>query len=282
MDLILYNPKSKNSKGNVQTHKLIKYYKKNNIPFRLKSILKIKDLKEFLESKKNISKVILLGGDGTINKFVNNVYDYDIKQDIYLKKNGSGNDFLRSLKDHDQNPQYILENILDDNEKHYFINGTGIGIDGLIINYVDSAKKKGKLRYFLNSIKGIINYVPESLDVEIDGEKLHFDKTYMIVVNNGRFVGGGMQMTPEARLDDENLDVMIVHTIPKIFLMLIFTTIYIGLHTKFTKYVYYKKCKHVKASFTTPQITQSDGEKTADITSIEVKSTGKRIHLKAY
>ena len=41
MDLILYNPLSKNNKGNVQTHKLIREYKKNNIPFRLKSIVKI-------------------------------------------------------------------------------------------------------------------------------------------------------------------------------------------------------------------------------------------------
>ncbi len=147
---------------------------------------------------------------------------------------------------------------------------------------MDNAKKKGKFRYFLNSIKGMLNYVPESLNVEIDGEKLHFDKTYMIVVNNGRFVGGGMQMTPKARIDDENLHVIIVHSILKIFLLPIFITVYLGLHTKFTKYVYYKKCKHVKASFTTPQITQSDGEKTADVTSIDVKSTGKTIHLKAF
>ena len=77
MDLILYNPLSKNNKGNIQTHKLVRYYKKNNISFRLKSIVKIADMKEFLEKKQEFEKVILLGGDGTINRFVNNTIDYD-------------------------------------------------------------------------------------------------------------------------------------------------------------------------------------------------------------
>ena len=36
---------------------------------------------------KEFEKVILLGGDGTINHFVNNTFNYPIKQDIYLKRN---------------------------------------------------------------------------------------------------------------------------------------------------------------------------------------------------
>ncbi len=282
MDLILYNPKSKNSRGNVQTHKLIKEYKRLKKPFRLKSILKINDIREYLEDRKHIEKVILLGGDGTINQLVNNIIDYDLKQDIYLKKNGSGNDFLRSLKIQDSEPQYIIENKLDDNRKHYFINGTGFGLDGLIINYVDKAKNKRKLAYFINSVRAMLHFVPEPLDVEIDGEKIHFEKAYLVVVNNGRFVGGGMEMTPKASINDEMLDVMIVHSIPKLLLLGIFSTIYLGIHTKFTKYVFYKRCKHVKAKFTTPQINQSDGEKTEDVISINVKSSGKKIHLRAY
>ena len=58
MDLILYNPISKNSHGNVQTHKLIKYYKKHSIPFRLKSILKIDDIKAYLDAREEFDKVI--------------------------------------------------------------------------------------------------------------------------------------------------------------------------------------------------------------------------------
>lgn len=282
MDLILYNPKSKNSRANVQTHKLVRKYKMEKKPFRLKSILKIADMKQYLESNRHYENIILLGGDGTINTLVNNIFDYDLQSSIHIKRNGSGNDFLRSLKRQDENPQFIMQNSLDNNGTHYFMNGTGFGLDGLIIDYVDKAKNKGKFTYFLSSFRAMMNFIPEPLDAVIDGEKFHFEKAYLVVVNNGKYVGGGMRMTPHANIDDEELDVMIVHGLSKPMLLLLFSTIYLGLHTKFTKWVFTRKCKTIDVSFTTPQICQSDGEKYEDVTKMSVKSSGKQIHLKAY
>ncbi|MBN2604799.1 MAG: hypothetical protein JXR62_03100 [Bacilli bacterium] len=282
MDLILYNPLSKNSKSNIQTHKLVRYYKKNNIPFRLKSILKIDDMRDFLETKQQFNKVILLGGDGTINHFVNNTIDYAIRQDIYLKKNGSGNDFLRSLKGNDQNPQYIMESTYDTGYKTFFINGTGMGIDGYVGYLINQSPRKGKLSYLLNTLKALIKYIPEPLKVTIDGTEHQFKKAYLVTMNNGRYFGGGMQISPEAKIDDEYLDVIVCHTISKLFILPIFFTIYLGKHTLFKKYVFHQKGKIVKAEFATPQITQADGENYYDITSIEAKSSNKKIHLKSF
>jgi diacylglycerol kinase family enzyme len=282
MDLILYNPKSRNSKGNVQTHRLVLAYKRSNRPFRLKSILKIEDVSQYLRERSAFERIILLGGDGTINQLTNQLIDHPEKPVIHIKKNGSGNDFLRSLRTQDDNPQYIMRNILDDQTSHCFMNGTGIGLDGLVIEYIDKARKKGRLSYFLASFRAMRHFIPEPVDVEIDGVSHHFAKTYTVIVNNGIFVGGGMAMTPDARLDDEQLDVMVVHTIPKAFLFLLFSSVYFGWHTRLTKYVFYTKAKHIKATFTTPQIVQSDGEKHLDVTSIDVQSSGHRIHYKAY
>ena len=89
-------------------------------------------------------------------------------------------------------------------------------------------------------------------------------------------------MTRQAKIDDENLDVIILHSIHKAFLLLIFSTVYVGLHTKFKKYVFSRKCKHIKAQFTTPQIAQSDGEKYTDVTSVDIHSSHKQIHLRTY
>lgn len=282
MDLILYNPKSKNSHANVQTHKLVREYRMKQKPFRLKSILKISDMKQYLEDNKHFENIILLGGDGTINTLVNNIFDYNLQSSIHIKKNGSGNDFLRTLKSQDETPQFIMQNTLDNQDTHYFMNGTGFGLDGLIIDYVDKAKNKGKFTYFLCSLRAMINYVPEALEAIIDGEKFHFEKAYLVVVNNGKYVGGGMKMTPQANICNEELDIMIVHGLSKPMLLLLFSTIYLGIHTKFTKWVFTKKCKTIDVTFTTPQICQSDGEKHEDVTNMFVKSSGKKIHLKAY
>lgn len=282
MDLILYNPKSKNTKGNIQTHKLIRHYKKKGIPFRLKSVLKIKDIKTYLEGKDHIDKVILLGGDGTINHFVNRIIDIDIKQDIYLKSNGTGNDFLRSLKNNDTEPQYIMESTYDTGFKTHFINGTGMGIDGYVGLLMHQSKKKGKLTYLINTLKALIKYIPEELDLKIDGKEYNFKKTFLITMNNGKFFGGGMKISPEAEIKDEYLDVIVVHSISKLLILPIFFTIYIGKHTKFTKWVTHFKAKHVVATYKTPQITQADGENYYDITTMDVKSSGKQIHLRYF
>ena len=282
MDLILYNPKSKNSRGNIQTHRLVKEYKKAKRPFRLRSVFKIDDITSYLSERSPFDKIILLGGDGTINQLSNQLVHYPDKPVIHIKKNGSGNDYLRTLKYQDANPQFVIENTLDKTETRYFMNGTGIGLDGLVIDYVDKAKNKGKLTYFLSSFKAMMNFVPEPLDVQIDGESFHFEKAYTLIIDNGMYVGGGMGMTPKARLDDEYLDVLVVHKIPRIFLLVIFSSVYLGLHTKFKRYVFYRKAKHVHGTFTTPQIGQCDGEKFIDVTEIDVKSSGQTIHYKKY
>lgn len=282
MDLILYNPLSKNNKGNVQTHKLIREYKKNNIPFRLKSIVKIADMKDFLEKKKHFEKVILLGGDGTINRFVNNTIDYDIKQDIYLKKNGSGNDYLRSLSGNDLLPQCIMKAKYDTGRETHYINGIGMGLDGYVGYLIDQSKRKGQFRYFFNTLKALVKYIPEPLHINIDGVEHDFKKAYIVAINNGKYFGGGMKIAPDGNITDDYLDIVVLHSVRKIMILPMFVTLYFGKHRMFKKYVFFQKGKHIKARFTTPQISQADGETYYDVTSIDTMSSGKKIHLRSY
>ena len=80
---------------------------------------------------------------------------------------------------------------------------------------------------------------------------------------------------------DEELDIIVLHSIKKLLIFPIFFTIYIGKHRIFKKYVFFQKAKHIKAEFTTPQIAQADGETYYDVTSIETMSSGKQIHLRS-
>jgi diacylglycerol kinase family enzyme len=282
MDLLLYNPLSKNNKSNITTHKLVRYYKKNNLPFRLKSIIKIDDKVKFLEEKDMFENIILLGGDGTINRFVNDIEDYVLKTPIYLKSNGSGNDFLRTLKHQKNNTQEIMQATFNNTEKKLFLNGAGIGIDGLVLQYIDESKNKGKFRYFVNTIKALIHYQPTHSTVWIDGEKKEFQKTYLIVANNGKYVGGGMKITPNADLSTNTLDIIIVHTIPKWLILFIFLTIYLGIHTIFTRYVYSTKATSLKVQMPEPSTAQVDGEITNEVTTLDVYSSNKQIHFREY
>jgi diacylglycerol kinase family enzyme len=282
MDLIIYNPLSKNAKSNVYTHKLVRKYKKKGIPFRLRSILKIDDIRLYLEKKIHIDNVILLGGDGTINRFVNDIVEYDIKQTIYLKSNGSGNDYLRSLKSNDHLPQTVMEASFDNGDKTYFMNGIGMGVDGLVATYVNALSHKGKLRYLISTLKALIAFVPEPTEIKANGKTYKFDKTYIVAANNGKYFGGGMKIAPKADISSDELDVIIVHTINKWLILPIFFTIYLGLHPIFKRWVTCFKADSLEVNFTTPQLGQADGEGIVDVSSMRVMPSNKKLHLRYY
>lgn len=282
MDLLLYNPLSKNNKSNITTHKLVRYYKKNNLAFRLKSIVKIEDTVQYLKAKDQFKNIILLGGDGTINRFVNDIKNYQLTTPIYLLPNGSGNDFLRSLRKQDLHSQEIMQANYNNQSSQLFLNGSGIGIDGLVLEYIDQSKHKGKFRYFKNTLKALKHYKPSSAVVTIDGVEHRFNRMYLTNANNGKYVGGGMKITPKADLATKDLDVIVVHTIPKWLIFFIFLTIYLGIHTIFTRYVYTCKAKSIKIQVDQPLTAQVDGEITKDVKTLELTSSNSQIHFQEY
>ena len=282
MDVIIYNPLSKNAKSNVYTHKLVKKYKKNGVPFRLRSILKIEDIRLYLEEKIHINNVILLGGDGTINRLVNSIADYDIRQTIYLKSNGSGNDFLRSLIHNDEHPQTVMQATFDNGDQTYFMNGVGLGVDGLVASTVNDLPKKGKLRYMITTLKALISYTPGPATIKANGKTYKYDKVYLVNANNGKYFGGGMKITPNADISSDELDVVIVHTVNKFLLLPIFFTIYFGKHTLFKRWVNCFKAKKMQVTYQSPQIAQADGEGVKNVVSMTVHPSNKKIHLRYY
>lgn len=281
MTILLYNPLSKNRKARRTTKKLVDHLKKTNQPFRVKSLLKIADLAEYIDKTPADITLILLGGDGTINTFVNKTYHLPFKHRIYIRRSGSGNDFLRSVKTQPPNPQSIMK-LQTDQAEHYFINGAGMGIDGMISALVNRSRRKNKMRYFLNTLKAFVIYKPQTLETVIDGVPKTFKKAYLINTNNGAYVGGGMKLTPKAKLSEPLLDVLVIHGMGKLMLFLVFLSVYLGLHIHLKRYVYMTKASHVIATMPTPQIAQCDGETFSGTCKIETSVTDKRVELQPY
>ncbi len=281
MVIILHNPLSKNKKSKRTTKKVVESFKAKGIPFRLKSLLKIKDIEDYLKNTPKEVNLLLLGGDGTINTFINKTYTLPCQNKIFLKGNGSGNDFLRYLNKNKSSQQAIMSMRYNDKKRH-FINGSGLGMDGEIAHRVNQAKKKSRFNYVINALKTFATYKPKYMEVIIDGELHTFEKGYLINVNSGQFIGGGMKITPQGDVSDDLLDIVVVHSISKFMLFLIFITVFFGFHTKFKRYVFYKKGKHVKASMFSQQVAQCDGETFERTREIEITHSKKYTYFKPY
>ncbi|MCF7924252.1 MAG: hypothetical protein K9L64_03990 [Candidatus Izimaplasma sp.] len=277
MFLIIHNPLSSNRKSKRKTKRIVDYFQKKGIEFILRSTLKITNLNNYLDKRKNITDILFLGGDGSINHLINNVDLQKIKQNIYLAKSGSGNDFLRSLKPLKTANVSIGEATLDDKEKVKFINGCGIGFDGLVCHYVNNDSKKSKLSYFINVFRAILKYRRQSIKLVIDKKEYNFKNTFIASIQNGRYFGGGMKAAPKADIEDDNYYVIIAHNLNKFLIQLLLLTIYPGWHRFIKSKITILKGKNIEVYFNEPTIFQADGEVKENISKISVKQHEKRL-----
>lgn len=275
MFLIIHNPLSSNRKSKKTTLKYVKFFKKYKIPFRLRSTLKIKDLNAFLDKNEKITDILYLGGDGSINYLINNVNINDIKQKIYLGKSGSGNDFLRTLKKYKE-ADITIGQAKTNIGTTKFINGCGLGFDGLVCHYVNNDKKKGKLSYFINVFRSIIKYQPVEIDLTVDNQEYHFKKVFISAIQNGKYFGGGMKVSPNADPRDDQFVICVAHNLSKLFLQLVLVIIYPGWHRALKRKVKMLTGTNIKICHPHETYFQADGEVMGNINQVEISPLEKR------
>ena len=174
------------------------------------------------ETFSGFTEVWIIGGDGTMNWFINQYPA--IQLPLALFAGGAGNDLHWMLYGNlttelqvdrvlQSAPQSIDAGVC--NEK-LFLNGVGIGFDGAIVHDLLGKKKlAGKASYLLSILKHIIRYHEKLCFLEMANETIK-DDCFMISVANGKRYGGGFHVAPNAVLNDGLLDINIVGKISPI------------------------------------------------------------------
>jgi|GEM_PF-224283 len=270
MFLIIHNPLSNNKKSKKTTNKMVKFFKRNQIKFKVRSTLKIENLLTFLDNNKTITDILYLGGDGSINYLINSVDVSKITQKIYLAKSGSGNDFLRSLKQ--KGTANVTISVAETNQKTVrFINGCGLGIDAAVCYYVNNDAKKNRLSYFKNVFKAVLTYDRASVEVDVDGIGYSYKNAYLAAVQNGKYFGGGMKVAPNADIEDDSYHVCVAHNLNKALLQMLLPTIYPGFHVHIRKRIAMLKGKEIQVRISDTKNFQADGEVLENVDTIKVR-----------
>lgn len=92
----LFNPHAGNKLGEIKAEKLIDFFLDDEITFV--DITKINSYSDFFEAIEPDADVIVCGGDGTLNRFINGIENLEISNNIFYFATGSGNDFLRDMQ----------------------------------------------------------------------------------------------------------------------------------------------------------------------------------------
>ncbi|MFL6212377.1 MAG: diacylglycerol/lipid kinase family protein [Blastocatellia bacterium] len=93
--------------------------------------------------------------------------------------------------------------------RRYFVMMAGIGLDASIARGVNKRLKRrvGELAYWVTGVKHLFTWPAERFTITVDGRA--FDSTFAIV-GKGKGYGGGMLLTPNARLDEPLFEIYIL------------------------------------------------------------------------
>ncbi len=267
---VLFNMLSGNGTGKDKVDDLKTFLRGKQVSY--KDITKITDFESFFADLTIKDEIIICGGDGTLNHFINDTDGMRILPAIYYYPTGSGNDFWNDLgKKPGDNPIRIEQYLKDlpfvevNGMKKRFLNGIGYGIDGYCCEEGDRQREAGnkKIDYTSIAINGLLfKYKPTNAEIEVDGTHYSYKKVWLAPSMNGRYYGGGMIATPDQDRLAKNrlLSLLIFHGSGKIKTLMIFPSIFKGKHIDHPKNVEVKTGHRIKVTFDRPVALQIDGE----------------------
>ncbi len=260
-----------------------------NMPLKFIDIEKIKSYPTFLSSTEEGDVVVLCGGDGTLNCFINNIESTDYKCEVWYYPNGTGNDFAHEMGCNEKGLITLTEHIknlptVTVNGKDYkFINGVGYGIDGYCCEVGDKQRMTSDkpVNYTSITIKGLLfHYKPTAAKITVDGVTHTYKKVWLAPTMLGKYYGGGMMPAPGQSRSNGNLSIMIFHSSSKLRSLMIFPSIFTGKHIKHKKNITVIEGNNITVEYARPTALQIDGETITGVTSYTANSVLSRSYLK--
>jgi YegS/Rv2252/BmrU family lipid kinase len=281
--LVILNPHAGSRRGAHDKGKIVKLLKQRGINFHIVT----SDYPQHAISltaemvKEGYRKIIVAGGDGTLNEVVNGLFlQTDCRPEeviIGMIPVGTGNDWIRTFgipDDYRKAIETILEGktIRQDIGKitirrptetvtRYFMNMAGFGFDAMTAARANRLKDKGKsgIRVYIQSlISSYLSYRSRRLSYVIDGESFE-TVLFSASVGIGKFNGGGMMQAPGAVPDNGEFQVTVIRRIGLWGILRNFTGLYNGSFIQ-DKHVTTHKAHQIRFDSEKPIPGESDGE----------------------
>ncbi len=262
----IYNPLAINGKGIELLNRFKIDYSKEINEISYYNYLTL----DFLELKKSLQdndRIIIIGGDEILHKIINVYYKYEYNCSLFIYGIREYSDFLidinalsfklYNITDYIKNLPYSIV----DNEKIYFINNVGFGLDGKVCQMA-AEKMKTHIDFTYPSLsrKALFKYKKKNVTLIIDGLTYQYKNVYIASVLNSKFYGGGIKAYPNLDRNNNKLGVLIMFSSNLITTIKIFRKTKKGLHINYPKNVLLLEGHDIKVMFDTPEYIQLDGD----------------------
>lgn len=194
--------------------------------------------------------VVSAGGDGTHHYVINGLFGSQTP--LGLLPVGSGNDFAKGVGvplEPRAAAAVLLHNRVREIDlacagSRVYACIAGVGFDSVVTRFANERvrRMRGSLAYAWALLRCLKFYRPEPLELVSDGQDFSGEVVFAVVGNNVSY-GGGLRLTPRARLDDGLLDVCIVPYMGKLELLRWVPRAYRGEHLSHPRIIYFQARK---------------------------------------
>lgn len=171
------------------------------------------------DDTENYTLLLISGGDGTVNRTINQLFRNEFNIPVGIIPSGTANDFATALgiKGH---PVAITKKLLSGKQtsidigwvnERYFINVINVGITTTISEEVNNIIKNnlGVTAYYLHGLQYLWNISPIRVTIETDKFIVH-EEIILLLVLNSSTAGTFRNIAPNADISDGLLDILMV------------------------------------------------------------------------
>jgi diacylglycerol kinase (ATP) len=136
-----------------------------------------------------------------------------------------------------------------------------VGIGSVVSAAVGPFAKRfgGRVAFGATALRYVVAYRATRIAVSYDGSSWVSLPLLGLAVGNGSVCAGGMQLTPDARLDDGQLDVLAIHAMGVGRRLRSFPLIYAGTHVQSPRFQV-RRTTELRVAASSPTPVSADGE----------------------
>ena len=218
--------------------------------------------------RSGVATIVVVGGDGTLSEVAEGFFEFN--QDLNLPPAaihpsatlavlpaGTGDDFARGFRgsraslqdwldtlvsylrgDGNAQPIDVLYGRCNDYEKPFIcLNASTMGIGGETAGRVAAQGKfmrnfSGEFRFVFAAVGALAAWRERRVRVVVNGREMVDGPMNLVAVANGLYAGGGMMLSPDARIDDGKLDVITASGLTRANVVKELSRIHTGGHIK--------------------------------------------------
>lgn len=231
-------------------------------------------IQQTLVNAEKLEAALVFGGDGTVHRYLPDLHKYKVP--ALVVPAGSGNDFAKALgivnrhvalkawerfcATGDNVKAIDLGTIRSEGSETLFCCVASSGLDAEANRLANRmpAWLRAYGGYLMAALRTLAAFTPVEFTVMAGNRTIRREGLFVAVGNAHRY-GGGMKITPQARLDDGLLDICFVGRMPKLKVLCALPTLPFGAHIRIQQVEYFRS-DSVTIRSARPLDVYADGE----------------------